>query len=88
VSEHEPDEVTDYWSGGREAVQDLFIGDKRGVPAEAHEHGHHDGALFAHEHARGQEPHDHVYECDGECTESPVHCYSKKQATESSAVYQ
>jgi hypothetical protein len=88
MSEHEPGEVTDNWSGGREAVADLFIGDPKGAPAQAHEHGHHDGAFFWHQHANGQEPHDHVYDCEGDCADGEVHCYSENQALGNSAVYQ
>jgi hypothetical protein len=94
VSEHESDEVTDPWSGGREVLHDMFTS-KRGwlpgrnnAPAEAHEHGHHDGAMYYHEHPRGQVPHDHVYECDGEDAGAGAGCYTGKQAAESSAVYQ
>lgn len=91
---HYPDEVTDNWSGGREVLHDMFTGGSKdlltgnGAPAEAHEHGHHDGAMFFHEHARGQEPHDHVYECDGENAGAGAGCYSENQAAESSAAYQ
>jgi hypothetical protein len=95
VSEHEPGTVTDPWSGGREVLADMFHRNLRDViarrntaPEEAHEHGHHDGAFFYHQHARGQEPHDHAYECDGEDAGGGAGCFSEYQAAESSAVYQ
>jgi hypothetical protein len=92
---HEPGEVTDPWSGGREVLRDMFPGSPRdwllgrnSAPVDAHEHGHHDGALFYHEHGRGQEPHDHVYACDGEDAGGGAGCFTDNQASESSAVYQ
>jgi hypothetical protein len=95
VSEHEPGTVTDPWSGGREVLHDMFrksaadwLLGRNSAPAEAHEHWHHDGAMFYHEHARGQEPHDHVYECDGESAGAGAGCFTDNQADESSAVYQ
>jgi hypothetical protein len=95
VSAHELDEVTDPWSGGREVLHDMFMESahdwfvgRNSAPAEAHEHGHHDGAMYYHEHARGQEPHDHVYWCDGEGADGGTGCYRDNQADENSAVYQ
>jgi hypothetical protein len=95
VSGHEPGTATDNWSGGREVLADMFhrtprdmIAGRNTAPEEAHEHGHHDGALFYHQHARGQEPHDHVYECDGEDAGGGAGCFTEYQAAESSAVYQ
>ena len=82
---HEPDDVTDDWSGGRENLADMIPDGER---PDAHEHGHHDGALFYHEHACGQEPHDHEYWCDGEDAGAGAGCYSENQAAEDSAVYQ
>lgn len=88
MSGHEPARVTDDWSGGPDAVADLFcenyVTGRRGdLTPEHHEHGHHDGALYCHAHPGGDREHDHVYDCDGRCERNPL--YAKPVET---VVYQ
>lgn len=54
--------VTDDWSGDRGWLLGTFP-ELKGIGPDRHEHVHHDGCFYAHEHKRGREPHDHVYEC-------------------------
>jgi hypothetical protein len=55
-----PDLVHDEWSGGREWVLETFPGMECGP--DAHEHTHHDGCYYWHEHPH-EGPHGHRKLC-------------------------
>lgn len=57
--------VTDCWSGDREWLLKTFPGESLGGPDD-HEHAHHDGCFYHHEHEAGRHPHEHIYKCDNE----------------------
>jgi hypothetical protein len=55
---------TDTYSGGRDRVLELFNFPPSDLPRESHEHNHHDGGYYAHDHPGGQAPHSHTRRCD------------------------
>jgi hypothetical protein len=58
-----PDQ-TDTYSGDRLHVLELFMSVPQDMPADIHEHAHHDGGYYAHDHPGGQVPHSHMKRCD------------------------
>jgi hypothetical protein len=56
--------VTDAYSGDREWL--LGIWPDWDIGPDAHEHFHHDGCFYWHEHPGGPEPHHHTYDCGNE----------------------
>lgn len=56
--------VTDPWTGDRDyLIATIFPAEVLGP--DHHEHAHHDGCYYTHEHDGGRRPHPHRYRCDG-----------------------
>lgn len=58
--------AADAYGGDKEWLLLTFPDLKTRTGPDAHEHFHHDGCFYWHEHQGGRETHSHRYDCDNE----------------------
>lgn len=84
--------VADAYGGDKDWLLKIFPGTDFGP--DAHEHFHHDGCFYCHEHLGGRETHTHRYDCGNEihgpgrkadCVMPPEVADPDKHPTESKA---